>query len=664
MKKTLNINTGAIALGILFLISVIGCNSDGSVGSDSYVTITPKKVYFEVNIDYSTGNRYSIGKEYGGKVLDVFPDYEKEMESLLVETVIGLNQMDPEITYDTLIERALEISINVQPQYMEEIEGFASVLSGKTTNVLGDGKISRDEFLMLNFDPDIATTTSCSCVAVYGERSVTGQTIIGRNTDWFPGTRGQMGYMHAVVYVKIGTKQVVSFGFLGMIGSLVAINSDGVFVANLYSSIDAPYSALGKRSILLDIREAIETSSTVEEVGAFLADTSRLYGYNNNMFIADKNVARVLENDFERYRAMRSEDSELNPGITWGISDAITCVNAFVLKGNFDNFTGNPGNTERWANFKRMLIQEGDKVNIDDIKTIMSYHKPGAGGDDDGDIYWNQTIQSLAYSFSDNRLELWLHPPTGEFNDKPVFVTVPIPFLAAQAETVTVARVIDGDTCILENDERVRYYGINAPEKGDPQFNEATQANNNLVAGKEVRLEPKNPSRDENDRLLAYVFVDEIFVNEELLRLGSAHIQRPLASKYRDRLLRAQESAQQEGLGIWAKAAEQGVVIAEVHADAEGNDWDNLCDEYIVIENKGDISLDLTGWTVYDEAHHRYLFPNIILEAGATVTLRTCLGKNTQSELFWGSRSPIWNNDGDTIFIRDSQDQLVLSYVY
>ncbi len=239
-----------------------------------------------------------------------------------------------------------------------------------------------------------------------------------------------------------------------------------------------------------------------------------------------------------------------------------------------------------------------------------------------------------------------------------------IPVLAAQAETVSIIRVIDGDTCILENGEPVRYYGINAPEKGDPQFNQATQVNNKLVAGKKVRLEPQNPSRDKDDRLLAYVFVDEIFVNEELLRLGYAHIRRPLAAEYRDRLLRAQQAAREEGLGIWAKAAEQNVVIAEVHADAEGNDWDNLCDEYIVIQNREDISIDLTGWIVYDEAHHRYLFPNFILEARATVTLRTCLGKNSQSELFWGSRSPIWNNEGDTIFIRDSQGQLVLSYIY
>jgi len=239
-----------------------------------------------------------------------------------------------------------------------------------------------------------------------------------------------------------------------------------------------------------------------------------------------------------------------------------------------------------------------------------------------------------------------------------------LPVFGAQRETFTVVRVIDGDTCILQNGERVRYYGINAPESGNPQFNEATQANNNLVAEKEVRLEPKDPSRDKDDRLLAYVFVNGVFVNEQLLRLGYAHIQRPLAAKYRDRLLKAQEAAREEGLGIWAKTAEQNIAIAEAHGDAEENDWDNVCDEYIVIENRDDASVDLTGWTIYDEAHHRYLFPSFILKAKAAVTLRTCLGKNTQSELFWGSRGPIWNNDGDTIFMRDSEGQLILSYIY
>ncbi len=236
---------------------------------------------------------------------------------------------------------------------------------------------------------------------------------------------------------------------------------------------------------------------------------------------------------------------------------------------------------------------------------------------------------------------------------------------AAPRETVTVIQVIDGDTCLLEDGRRVRYLGINAPERDEARFEEATRANNKLVGGKEIRLEPCDLSQDKEGRLLAYVFVGETFVNEELVRQGYAHIQRPLAEVYRDILLEAQEEARVAARGIWAKVAGgRHIAIAMVHADAQGDDWQNLCDEYIVIENRNDAPVNLTGWTVSDEANHRYLFPNFILGAKARVTLRTGLGKNTEDEIFWGSRRPIWNNDGDTIFIRDADGNLILSYVY
>ena len=83
-----------------------------------------------------------------------------------------------------------------------------------------------------------------------------------------------------------------------------------------------------------------------------------------------------------------------------------------------------------------------------------------------------------------------------------------------------------------------------------------------------------------------------------------------------------------------------------------------------MIENREDTPLDLTAWTVSDEANHRYLFPSFTLKAKAAVTLRTCLGRNTESKLFWGSRNSIWNNDGDTIFVRNTEGQLAVSLIY
>jgi len=233
------------------------------------------------------------------------------------------------------------------------------------------------------------------------------------------------------------------------------------------------------------------------------------------------------------------------------------------------------------------------------------------------------------------------------------------------AEMATVLRVIDGDTCVLEDGRRLRYAGINAPEKGEPLFEEATQANNQLVAGKKIRLELGFPPRDKGGRSLAYIFVGKLFVNLELVRQGYAHIRHPLRRKYRDDFLQAQREAMRAGRGIWGKVRKSPIIIAIVHFNAEGDDRKNLNDEYIVIENRADEPVDLTGWTVYDESNaHRYLFPSFVLSGKAKVTLRTGLGKNTRDELFWGSRSPVWNNDGDTVFIRDSEGNLVASYVY
>ena len=418
----------AILTTSMLLIVLISAGCSDSSDSTSNVTITKKSMYYEVNIDYSSGNRYDIGREYGAKVLSTVPDYEKTFDTFLMLQVSGLQQEDPEITPEVMVQRVLEISKNVKSQYMDEIEGFASVLSGGTVNELGDGKLSRDEFLMINFDPDIATDHGCSATAVFASRSATGQTIVGRNTDW----AAIPGIPTGVVYSKTGEKQVVSFVLLGMVGVIVGINSDGIFVSNLYGdnmpATEFPYSAVGKRSVMLDIREALETLSTVDQVGAFLGDPSRLYAYHNHMFIADKNTAKVLENDYERNRALRVFDSELNPGVTWGISDAIACVNGFVLKGNYDSFTDYPVEYERWANFKTMLTQNGDTVDIDQIRTIMSYHKTGAEGMDPGDIYNRSTIQSMAYSYSENRLEFWL----GTFVDNPQYETISIPFLGDQ----------------------------------------------------------------------------------------------------------------------------------------------------------------------------------------------------------------------------------------
>jgi micrococcal nuclease len=126
-----------------------------------------------------------------------------------------------------------------------------------------------------------------------------------------------------------------------------------------------------------------------------------------------------------------------------------------------------------------------------------------------------------------------------------------------------VERVVDGDTIHVRlgaRVEKVRYIGINTPEvhhptKGEePGGREATEVNRRLVEGKRVRLELDVRERDRYGRLLAYVWVGDVMVNAELVRLGYAQVMTiPPNVRYQETLLKLQREARDAGRGLWPR---------------------------------------------------------------------------------------------------------------
>jgi len=110
--------------------------------------------------------------------------------------------------------------------------------------------------------------------------------------------------------------------------------------------------------------------------------------------------------------------------------------------------------------------------------------------------------------------------------------------------------------------------------------------------------------------------------------------------------------------------------ISSFHWNAEGNDCYNLNDEYVILKNDCLYSCDLTRWTVKDEsARNPYVFPSFVLASRDTVTLYTGCGTNTNTKLYWCSSgyscNAIWNNKGgDTLYLRNSNGELVLASSY
>ena len=134
----------------------------------------------------------------------------------------------------------------------------------------------------------------------------------------------------------------------------------------------------------------------------------------------------------------------------------------------------------------------------------------------------------------------------------------PIPIASVSASTVLVTEVVDGDTIRLNTGETVRYIGINAPEiahkNSKPQcFGvQATDENTRLVLNKRVTLMPDVSDKDKYGRLLRFVWVGNIFVNQLLIRQGFATTDTvPPDLGYKQIFLDAQLQAKQEHLGLW-----------------------------------------------------------------------------------------------------------------
>src|SRR5213593_1972896 len=126
-----------------------------------------------------------------------------------------------------------------------------------------------------------------------------------------------------------------------------------------------------------------------------------------------------------------------------------------------------------------------------------------------------------------------------------------------------VVRVVDGDTIhvrLADRVEKVRYIGVNTlevhhPRKGEePGGREAAEVNRQLVDNKHVRLELDVQSRDRYGRLLAYVWVGDIMINAELVRLGYAQVMTvPPNVRYQALFLKLQRDAREAGRGLWKR---------------------------------------------------------------------------------------------------------------
>ncbi|QZX98952.1 lamin tail domain-containing protein [Halobaculum rubrum] len=278
----------------------------------------------------------------------------------------------------------------------------------------------------------------------------------------------------------------------------------------------------------------------------------------------------------------------------------------------------------------------------------------------------------------------------------------------ANGPRVTVVEIVDGDTFRFEYEngttDTARLLGVDTPEvygenspdefEGVPDTDagrsclreygdRASAYARNRLLGEEVTLafDSNEPRRGYYDRLLVYVHHDGGSFNYALIDRGLARVY-DSSFERGDTFYAAEERAMAGSRGLWscrngtpgpagddettatatvtATQTGDGVVVSRIHADAEGADGENLNDEYVVLTNRGDEAVDLTGWTLSDEAGFTYEFPaGVTLAAGASLTLHVGSGEDTETDLYWGRGRPTLNNDGETVILRDASGTVV-----
>lgn len=128
-----------------------------------------------------------------------------------------------------------------------------------------------------------------------------------------------------------------------------------------------------------------------------------------------------------------------------------------------------------------------------------------------------------------------------------------------------VIRVVDGDTIIVKTgedvEERIRLLLIDTPESVHPTEPEQLFGKESSDFAKEIikegdidTLEIGNPDRDHYDRLLAYVWIDDVNFNQLMIEKGYArvgYVYEP-NTKYLNEFEEAEKNAKNKKENIWS----------------------------------------------------------------------------------------------------------------
>ena len=203
-----------------------------------------------------------------------------------------------------------------------------------------------------------------------------------------------------------------------------------------------------------------------------------------------------------------------------------------------------------------------------------------------------------------------------------------------------VERIVDGDTIIV-NGSSVRLLGINSPEKGEIGYFKAKEFLEENILEKEVKIYFGKDKTDRYGRKLGYIFLGSLNVDLQSVREGYSNFYFPSGKdKYYNQFVNAWEECLIGETGLCERSLEECIILDE---------W-NVEEQIVVLKNICDYEINLHGWSIKDEGRKKYIFENEILGEFETIEL----GTKDWNENY------VWTKSGDSIFVRDSENKLVI----
>src|SRR5690606_23482146 len=132
-------------------------------------------------------------------------------------------------------------------------------------------------------------------------------------------------------------------------------------------------------------------------------------------------------------------------------------------------------------------------------------------------------------------------------------------------------------------------------------------------------------------------------------------------------LLAAQREAREAKRGIWALPEfQKELYITSFHANGRGKDADNPNVEYFRMVNISEHPINLEGYTVTNEAGRKFTLPAVEVAPGRSVVIASGQADDPEggAAIHLGSSEPIWNNEGDTLTLRNPAGEIVIERDY